>query len=75
MKLTLEPTADIERVQGVPHRVWRGRTDRGVEVLAWIAIVQPQTHDPEALAAFERELEAMPYRRELVSFDHRMAED
>ena len=72
MKLTLEPTAEIERVQGVPHRVWRGVTDKGVEVRAYVAVVQPQTNDAEQLADFERELREMPYRRELVSFDLRM---
>lgn len=72
MKLHLKPTDRIEKVQGVPHRVWRGVTDKGVEVLTWIATVQPQTHDEAALADFERELTEMPYRRELVSFDLRM---
>ena len=39
-----------------------------------IRAVSPQTHDPEAIAAFDRELAALPPpRRELVSFDLRMA--
>lgn len=72
MKLTLEPTDRIESVQGTPCRVWKGTTEEGTEILAWIATVQPQTQDPEQLAAFERALRNVPYRRELVSFDLRM---
>lgn len=72
MKLLLEPTDRIESVQGVPHRVWRGFSADGVEVLAWVATIQPQTHEPEKLAAFDAALKDMPYRRELVSFDLRM---
>ncbi|MCJ2069624.1 hypothetical protein MKK75_12630 [Methylobacterium sp. J-030] len=74
MKLTLEPTDRIEDVRGTPCRVWSGTTDAGTPVLAWIPAVQPQTHDPDELAAFEAELRKMPYRRELVSFDLRMVE-
>ncbi len=37
-----------------------------------IAVVQPQTRDATALAAFEAELKEMPYRRELASFDMRI---
>jgi hypothetical protein len=74
VKLSLQPTGDIERVQGIPCRVWIGETDAGVPVKAWVAIVQPQTHDEGQLAAFEAALKEMPYRRELVSFDHRMVD-
>lgn len=72
MKLALEPTDRIERVEGTPCRVWTGTTEAGTPVLAWIAILQPQTHDPDQLAAFDAALRDMPYRRELVSFDYRM---
>lgn len=72
MKLSLEPTDRVETVQGTPCRVWSGITDAGTPVLAFVAVVQPQTHDPEQLAAFEATLREMPYRRELVSFDLRM---
>ncbi len=73
MKLTLEPTATLDTVQGVPCRQWKGTTEDGIEVIAWIATVQPQTHDAEKLKAFEQQLKDMPYRRELVSFDVRLA--
>lgn len=72
MKITLEHTADIERVQGVLCRVWIGQTAAGVPVKCWICVIQPQTHDADQLAAFEAALKEMPYRRELVSFDLRM---
>lgn len=74
MKLTLEPTDRVETVQDTPCRVWSGTTDTGTPVLAWIPTVQPQTHDPDELAAFEAALREMPYRRELVSFDLRMVD-
>lgn len=74
MKLTLEPTDRIEAVQGTRCRVWSGTTDAGTPVLAWIPTVQPQTHDPDELAAFEKALREMPYRRELVLFDLRMVD-
>ena len=48
----------------------------GVEVLAFIRCVQPQTHDEAELAVFHRELKALPpVRKELVSFDYRMVAD
>lgn len=61
MKLTLEPTPQIQNVDGAPARIWKGFTDQGVEVLAWIRTVQPQTHDAEKLAAFERELQELKF--------------
>lgn len=73
MKLTLQPTAKMESVQGTPCRVWEGETESGTPVKAWVAAVQPQTHDEALLAEFGRELKEMPYQRELVSFDLRMA--
>lgn len=73
MKLAIDATAVFETVQGTPCRVWEGRTEDGTPVKAWVAILQPQTHDPERLAAFEAALREMPYRRELVSLDMRMA--
>ncbi|MGY3393412.1 hypothetical protein ACVWW6_006003 [Bradyrhizobium sp. USDA 3311] len=70
MKLILESTGTIERVQGVPARVWHGKTESGIEVTAWISIVQVRK-DPDN-AQFERELKEIEVRRELVSFDMRM---
>ena len=76
MKLTIEPTDRIETFDGAPCRIWTGRTESGVEVILCVRALSPQTHDPEALAVFDRELKAMPpVRKELVSFDYRMVAD
>lgn len=73
MKLTIEATDTIDTVDGkVRARIWRGQTESGVPVKAWICVVQPQTHDAEALAQFKRELSEVKASRELVSFDIRM---
>lgn len=73
--LDLTPTDRIESFQGSPARLWTGKTDAGVEVHVWVHAIQPQTHDPAQLAAFERDLKSLPVVRELVSFDHRMVVD
>lgn len=60
MKLTLESTDLVlnfnhgEHV--MPVRVWKGTTERGVAVAAFIASVSPQTHDAAAHEQFEAEL-------------------
>jgi hypothetical protein len=76
MKLTLEPTDKTQSVDGVPHRVWKGETDKGVPVLAYIRAVSPQTHDEAVNAEFARELQALPSaRREAVTYDLRFFVD
>lgn len=70
MKITLESSATVERVQGVPARVWRGTTESGIEVTCWIPIIQVRK-DADC-SQFERELREIEVRRELVSFDMRM---
>lgn len=76
MKLTLEPTDRMEAFEGAPCRVWKGSTESGVEVVAFVRCVSPQTHDELQLAVFDKELKALPpVRRELVSFDYRMVAD
>lgn len=72
MKLTIEPTATIQMIDGVPCRRWEGATDKDVPVHVWVRCVSPQTHDAAALADFERELRALPaVRREAVVLDMR----
>lgn len=74
IKLTLTPTATVDTVGGkIPARIWEGTTDGGVPVKAWIAIIQPQTDDATLLAAFDTELKQVPAKRELTSFDIRLA--
>lgn len=64
MKLELEPTPTIQNVDGVPHRIWTGKTDKGVPVKVGIRYVQPQTHDAAQLADFEAELQELPQPRQ-----------
>jgi hypothetical protein len=70
MKLIIESTGTIERVQGVPARIWKGRTESGIEVTCWIPIVQVRKDADNS--QFEAELREIEVRRELVSFDMRM---
>lgn len=73
MKIILEPTDRIETFEGAPCRIWKGQSESGVEVIAFVRCISPQTHDEEKLAQFDRELKSLPpVRRELVSFDYRM---
>ena len=72
MELKITPTAKREMFNGVMCRVWTGETDAGTPVVVHIASVSPQTHDEAALAAFERELAALPkMEKQAVIFDHR----
>lgn len=75
MKLTITPTAEFATVNGAPCRIWTGTDDAGTEIRAWIAVVQPQTHDEGLLAAFEAELRALPQPRTAVSVDMRFVVD
>jgi sulfopyruvate decarboxylase TPP-binding subunit len=70
MKLTIEATGTIERVHGMPARVWQGRTESGIEVTCWIPIVRVR-RDADC-SEFERELKEIEVTRELVAFDMRM---
>lgn len=63
MKLSIEPTAEIfglEKLTGKPGpvavRLWLGTADDGTPVHVYVAIVSPQTHDPEVNERFAREL-------------------
>jgi len=74
MKMTLTATDTIDTVNGkIEARIWEGTTDAGVPVKAWIAVIQPQTDDEALLAAFDDELKQVPAKRELTSFDIRLA--
>lgn len=74
MKITVEATSTVDSVQGkILARIWSGTTESGVPVKAWIAVIQPQTHDEAALTQFARELREVHASRELTSFDIRLA--
>jgi hypothetical protein len=73
MKITLEETETIATIGGsVPARIWKGHTENGVPVKAWVALIQPQTHDAEAHKQFEQEMTTVPATRQLTSFDVRL---
>lgn len=60
MKITLESTKELQMIRRGPHaalaRLWRGETDEGTRVIAWITLLEPQTHDAVKLAVFEAQL-------------------
>ncbi len=57
MKITISSTEQLVTLNGVPARIWEGRTDSGTPVRCFVTRISPQTHDPVALAAFEAELQ------------------
>lgn len=73
MKLFIEPTKTIDTIEGAPCRLWTGETDKGVPVHVYVRCLSARTHDGEALADFDRELQALPtMERQPVSFDIRL---
>lgn len=75
MKIVLQSTAELVtfRSQGrsTPVRVWVGQTESGVPVRAFVASIQPQTHDPAAHAQFQRELEETEGAEQPLTIDLR----
>jgi hypothetical protein len=56
MKITIENTNKIVELNGIPARVWEGKTESGITVHAFITrIAAPETAD---LEQFARELQA-----------------
>src|SRR5262245_19845662 len=57
MKITVDSTPTIVALDET-HRArrWEGTTESGIPVVALIAFVSPQTHDPAVIAQFESEL-------------------
>ncbi len=54
MKIEIEGTEKIVTLDGIPARVWEGRTDSGIEIHCFVTRISPQTH--ENIEQFEREL-------------------
>lgn len=55
MKITLESTSKIIYLDGVPARIWEGRTDTGIPVQAFITRLA--VHNDQDQAQFQKELQ------------------
>ncbi len=59
MKMTLENTSKIVELNGVPARIWEGRTESGITVVAFVTrVATGEGQPPHIYAEFERELQA-----------------
>lgn len=54
MKIEISPTPVLANVRGAPARMWKGRTDKGVEVVVYVTALQVKNEADTA--DFEREL-------------------
>ena len=72
MKVTLEPTGQIDVVNGAQARVWIGEDDTGTPVKAWVATISPQTHDEAANQRFAEALREVKASLRATMFDTRL---
>lgn len=70
MKITVEATGATQTVNGTPARLWKGKTESGIEILCWIAMIEVSADTDRT--EFDRELREVKVERQLVSFDMRM---
>jgi hypothetical protein len=69
MNIVIAPTGQFESVNGLRCRIWRGHTESGMEIHAYVAVVRtPANKCPE----LEQALKEVQGVRELVSFDLRL---
>lgn len=55
MKITLQSTEKVVTLNGLPARIWEGKTESGIEVHAYITLIAVEkTNDT---SEFERELQ------------------
>jgi len=54
MQIEIESTEKIVELNGVPARVWEGKTKTGIQVHCFVTRISPQTHDN--IEQFEKEL-------------------
>lgn len=59
MKVELESTSKQVLLNGIPCRIWEGRTDRGTPIHAFVALVGI-SDDPAAIAELDSELNRSP---------------
>ena len=57
MKIEIENTNVIVAVDGVPARVWEGKTESGVPVHVFVTRISPQSNEKSDIAIFEKELQ------------------
>jgi hypothetical protein len=54
--LTLRPTGDLVEINGAPCRVWKGQTDHGVALVAFVACLAIDRRDHAENERFARVL-------------------
>jgi hypothetical protein len=72
MKITLEPSGEIDVVNGAQARLWTGEDEYGTPLKAWIVTVSPQTHDAEANERFAKALKEQRASLRYSVFDARL---
>ena len=55
MKITIESTSKITELNGVPARVWEGKTESGIPVICFVTRIAVDKH--QDCSQFERELQ------------------
>lgn len=71
MKIEVESTEKIVELNGIPARVWDGKTSSGIPVHCFVTRISPQTN--ENIEQFERELkEQKAPTPEITAYSPRM---
>lgn len=70
MILTLTPTKQMRKVNGTDVREWHGTDEEGVQVVAMIAAVAPQTNNEQTHDRYTKDLNELGYARR-TAFDLR----
>ena len=56
MKITIESTTKVVDLDGIPARIWEGKTDSGIPVHCFITRIAVDKDDEVANEQFRREL-------------------
>lgn len=65
MKISIEPTPVITRLNGAPCRVWKGVTDGGVDVVVFVSAVAAA--EGQDLTPLDRALQTIPPPEEALT--------
>lgn len=57
MKIEIQNTDKIVKINDVPARVWQGRTESGVPVTVFVTRISPDTDKQEDHTQFQQELQ------------------